>query len=1037
MSGSCVYNGLNNLPIKEPSGGEFNMIRKWIFFVLIFVLAASSLSCGLSVDLGTAKPTATVLPPTSLPRATVTTAPTPEALSPTPTETVVQEEAVPTEVPSPTPTPPPQVITAANSASLTLKRAQGPGSLQKMKVSPDGNTVLFAFSTKLILLNIKDLKPIWQVDPGRLLWDVTFSKDGSHLVSATFGGTVQIWDAASGSLLKTTIPQKTGVHDVSLSDNGEYFAVLDFKNETTIWNTETGNQVQDNNGVANPGGINHIALSPGGGTLLIDGIDSKLNKQVQQWKVTDGKYKIGLLGLVLDMSKWEFSPDANRIFGINHRSLTAKKTTTLTAWNANNGALIKTFESVGIILRYLVSPDGSTILASTDDNVIHILNVETGKEKASFTGHTSEVAAMGFSPDSQGAISVDVSGKIITWDIANQKQILASESQSISPYSPVVFSKNGSMAGLLSPDLKKVGLLDTSIWKPVQVVGPEQNALDHLAISPAGTYAAACDDQNQVIIWEVASGKKLQKIEAKTRFPIYKMKFSPDEKLLSTLSDGQILIFDISTGKKTKEFAGSYDFDYSPAEKTIVSDSIDFNLYFTDVETGKQLNKTTAEFISSLSYSPDGRYIAIGGKKNQPVERGLNNMIYLIDSKSLERLPVEISKIPGLVFDLAFNPNQDLLASKDNQGNVQIWDLKDGKLVALFEEISMSPGGLTFNQDGSILYVGGYDGTIDIISTSVSQAAEAPAAADLGNVPVPELSGQPFTHTSGSMTVNLPKGWKIEEGSNITFSAKEPNGLGSISALVINTINPLTDEGFINYINGTEQNLLSALSGMKETERKVEAQKGTAFITNEVNISNQVVILELYFTRKDAAVETLTFTTIKPVIEKYLPVYQGVFASFKMNKDYVLKQMPYQNGPTIQDPSGKFEYFTPIGWLKSKTSQSTGPNVSYSAPDGSAAMNLDVISLKAGENPADEQIFVLMQTAMQKQDSDFQVLKKEKTSSGNWQISYAIQSRKLNGIVIATHIGDTLQMLNVNYASDLAKQYYSLAVKVAASLKKK
>jgi WD40 repeat protein len=573
----------------------------------------------------------------------------------------------------------------------------------------------------------------------------------------------------------------------------------------------------------------------------------------------------------------------------------------------------------------------------------------------------------------------------------------------------------------------------------------------------------------------------------------------------------------------------------------------------------------------------------------------LNNMIYLINSKSLERLPVEMSKLPGLITSLAFNPNQDLLASKDYQGNVQIWDLKDGKLVALFEEISMSPGGLTFNQDGSILYVGGYDGTIDIISTSATQAAEAPAAVEPGaaaipelsnqpyihsssaitvNLPkgwkveerdnlslkadhpngsgsiiisavnsadssdesfikfiddtekrfltalpglveternvdaqkgtafvthemegklvmevyytrvdavdysavfitdknlveaflpvykgvfssikinkeymqkqltagitaVPELSEQPFTHTSGSMTVKMPKGWRVEESGNLIVKATDPNGLGNLLISVTNTIKPLSDEYFVNFINATGQNISRSLPGSKEIERKVEPQNNSALVTYSTSAENIELIIQMLYTKVNAVVTLITFMTPKSILDKYNPVYQGVTASFKLNNEYVMKQMPYQSGPTIQDPGGKFEYFAPGSWMKADGNTSNGTNVRYSAPDGSASMNLDVISLNSGANPTDDQIYILMQTAMQKQDPDFQVLKREKTSSGNWQISYAIQSRKLNGIVIATHIGDTLQILNVNYASDLAKQYYPLAVKAATSLKKK
>jgi WD40 repeat protein len=927
------------------------------------------------------------------------------------------------------------VISSENAPSLTFKRGYGLGSLQKMKVSPDGKTALLSYSNRLILINLEDLSVIWKIDPGRVFWDVAFSKDGSHLVSATLGGTIQTWDSASGSLLSTTITQKKGVHDISLSENGEYFAILDYLDATTIWDTATGNQVQDNNGQANPGGIEHIRLSPGGSILLIDGIDSKLNKQVQQWKVTDGTYKIGLLGTLPEMSNWEFSADANRIFGINHRSLTASPSTVITAWNANNGALIKTFDAIGVITRYRVSPDGATILAATDDNAIHILNVETGKETGTFTGHAVEIAGMDFSLDSQGAISIDVSGKIILWDILSQKQTRSMDGFYISPYSPAVFSSAGKLVAMLSPDKKNIGILDTSTWQPVQKVGPEEKTLDHLAISASGAYVAACDEDNRIIIWEMSGGKKVQTIAAKTRFPIWKLKFSPDEKNLASLNDGQIFIWDLSTGEKQKEFAGYNDFAFSPVENIIASDSLDFNLYFTDLETGKKLSTVTGEYNNTIQYSPNGRYIVVGGLKNQLKERGLNNLVFQIDTKSNERLPVVIQDLPAMLTKAAYNPNMDLLASMDEHGNVEIWDLHDGKLVALYEEISMSPGDLAFNQDGSILYVGSADGSVGLVSTS--NIVDVPAADTSSTTGVLELSEKPYTHTSGSITVTLPKNWKIEEKSNLLFTAADPAGKAQMAVLITNTVKPLSDASFINFINGNEQYFVASSPDLKETERSVDAQKGTAFVTKSVILGGNEYIFESYYTRTDAIVWQINFMTQKNVVETYLPVYQGVFASIKINGTYVMTQPAYEDLNDHQDASGRFIYAVPTGWIKSESSQSTGSNVRYSAPDGSSSLSTDVISIKPEEQLSDDQIYNLMRDGLKKQESDVQIVRKDKTTNGDWQVTYALPSKKLNGIVIAMKIENSLQLLNVTYSTELENQYRPLAMRIIAGLKKK
>ncbi len=261
------------------------MNKRWIFLLVILSLAVSSISCGISVDLGTKNPSPTPLPPAAADMTpSEPAAPTSTAIPPTvtlppadnapaqPVESPVSEQQAESTA---APVPLPEAISVQNAPGLTYKRLDsfGLGSLQKLLVSPDGKTVLLSFTTKLVLLTIGDFSSVWSIYPTRMLSDVVFTKDGSHLVSYSPGGTVMVFDAATGAQLITTIPQREGVRSMALSAHGEYFAILDYSDKTRVYDAQTGKEVQDNNGQSNPGGINSIQLSPGGGSLLIDGFD--------------------------------------------------------------------------------------------------------------------------------------------------------------------------------------------------------------------------------------------------------------------------------------------------------------------------------------------------------------------------------------------------------------------------------------------------------------------------------------------------------------------------------------------------------------------------------------------------------------------------------------------------------------------------------------------------------------------------------------------------------------------------------------------
>ncbi len=112
------------------------MNKRWIFLLVILSLAVSSISCGISVDLGTknssptpppltaaatttsepASPTSTAIPPTATlsPAATATNQPVESPVGEQPAEPQLAE-------PTATPVPLPEVISVHNAPGLSFK----------------------------------------------------------------------------------------------------------------------------------------------------------------------------------------------------------------------------------------------------------------------------------------------------------------------------------------------------------------------------------------------------------------------------------------------------------------------------------------------------------------------------------------------------------------------------------------------------------------------------------------------------------------------------------------------------------------------------------------------------------------------------------------------------------------------------------------------------------------------------------------------------------------------------------------------------
>lgn len=112
--------------------------------------------------------------------------------------------------------------------------------------------------------------------------------------------------------------------------------------------------------------------------------------------------------------------------------------------------------------------------------------------------------------------------------------------------------------------------------------------------------------------------------------------------------------------------------------------------------------------LYSLSYSPDGNYVAGVGKRVVIWDGATGAVLADIN------IPLQTSD--SVIFDVAWSPDSSRLAAAGTDGRIRILDLSDdaqpfGALLAEFEVMTfLSVRSIAWNPDGSFLVIGG-DGT--------------------------------------------------------------------------------------------------------------------------------------------------------------------------------------------------------------------------------------------------------------------------------------------------------------------------------------